>query len=88
MPKFIAVHTIPIPWTKEQWMNVLKQELPVPKGVSWNLSYCDFKDGKIFCEWDAPNKEIIERGLKAIYLPVDAIYPVEVFNVAKKKFEG
>jgi hypothetical protein len=84
MPRFIAVHTAP--FTKEQLMGMDVTKLP--KGVSWKLTYCDFKDGKFFCEWEAPNKEIIEQGFKAQKMPFDAVYPVELFNVAKKKFEG
>jgi len=86
MPKFIAVHTMS--FTREQWMEGAKNWPAPPKGVSWKLTYCDFKDGKFFCEWEAPNKEVIEQGFKAQKLPFDAVYPVEVFNVAKKKFEG
>ena len=86
MPRFVAVHTMPV--TEEQLMARFKSMPSLPKGLSWKLTYCDFKDGKFFCEWEAPNKEVIEQGFKAQKLPFDAVYPVEVFNVAKKKFEG
>jgi len=85
MPRFVAVHTMPM--TEEQAMALFKNMPDLPPGVSWNLTYCDFDDGKFFCEWEAPNKEIIELGFKAQNLPFDAVYPVRLYNVAKKAFE-
>jgi hypothetical protein len=85
MPKFIAVHTMPM--TEEQLMAMINKLPALPEGTSWKQSYCDFKDGKFFCEWEAPNKEIIQQGFKANNLPYDAVYPVKVYNVAKKGFE-
>ena len=54
MPRFIAVHTVP--FTEEDLKNTAK-DMPskLPPGVSWKLTYCDFGDGKFFCEWEAPN---------------------------------
>jgi hypothetical protein len=85
MPKYIAVHTLPM--TEEQLMAMLKNLPPLPEGTSWKQTYCDFKNGKFFCEWEAPNQEIIEQGFKAQQLPYDAVYPVKIFNVAKQIFE-
>lgn len=84
MSRFIAVHTMPT--TEEQFMALLKLP-PAPKGISWKLTYCDFKDGKFFCEWEAPNKEAVEQYCTAQKVPFDAVYPVRLFNVAKRKFE-
>jgi hypothetical protein len=85
MPRFIAVHTMPM--TEEQAMALFKSMPALPQGVSWKQTYCDFKDGKFFCEWEAPNEEIIEQAFKAQKLPFDAVYPVKLFNVAKQAFE-
>jgi hypothetical protein len=76
-----------MPMTEEQAMAMLKNMPAFPKGVSWKLTYADFKDGKFFCEWEAPSKEIIEQNFKARKMPFDAVYPVRLFNAAKKKFE-
>ena len=87
MPRFIVVHTAPV--TEEQWMgNLVRGMPPFPPGVSLNLAYCDFTDGKIFCEWVAPNKEMIEQVFKVMSMPFDAIYPVRLFNVAKAELEA
>lgn len=90
MPRFIAVHTVP-PLTEEEFMGQAKKMSEnmsqLPPGVAYNLSYCDLADGKIFCDWEAPNKDIVEQVIKASVMPLDAVYPVKKFNPAKIAFE-
>ena len=86
MPRFIAVHTMPV--TEEQWKERFKSEMPpFPPGVVWNSTYCDFADGKFFCDWEGPNKETIEQVLKVMETPFDVVYPVRLFDVAKGELE-
>lgn len=86
MPKFLAVHTIP-KLNKERWIQVANEISPkLPKGFSWSLTYCDFENSKFFCIWEAPDRKKLDTGLKDLFIPVDAVYPVEVFNVAKGEF--
>jgi len=90
MPRFIAVHTIP-DYNEENWIEMAKGYAgwisKFPHGVSYNLTYCGFADSKFFCEWEAPDKEIIEQLFKEAGLPFDAIYPVKLWNVARMAFE-
>jgi hypothetical protein len=81
MPRFIATHTAP--FTEEQLKAAAKEVASLPPGVAWKLTYCDFADGKFFCEWEAPNKEIVEKGFKTRNMPFDAVYPVQLFDVAR-----
>ncbi|OGO21452.1 MAG: hypothetical protein A2144_03340 [Chloroflexi bacterium RBG_16_50_9] len=86
MPRFIAVHTLP--YTEAQFMEMLKQPMPKPpRGVAWKQTYCSFADHKFFCEWESPDKEAIEQTFKAMNMPFEAIHPVRLFDVAKKKLE-
>jgi hypothetical protein len=85
MPRFMAVHTAPL--KEEQMTEIAKQISSLPPGVSYNLTYCDFDDGKFFCDWEAPNKETIEQIFKSMNMPYDAVYPVRLFTVAKMGFE-
>ena len=87
MPRFIAVHTMPM--TEEQWKErMMSGEKPsFPPGVVWKLTYCDFADGKFFCEWEAPNKETIEQIFKGMEMPFDVVYPVRLYDVAKNELE-
>jgi hypothetical protein len=85
MARFIGVHTMPM--TEEQAMAMTKNMPPLPKGFTWKYTYSDFQDGKFFCDWQAPNKETLEQLFKTMKIPYDGIYPVRLYNVAKKKFE-
>lgn len=86
MPRFIAVHTVP--WTEEQLNEIGKNMIPqLPPGISYKLTYCDFDDGKFFCEWEAPSKEAIEQVFKSMNAPYDAVYPVRLYTAAKMGFE-
>jgi hypothetical protein len=76
-----------MPMTEEQAMAMAKNMPALPKGVTWKYTYADFQDGKHFCEWQAPSKETLEEIFKTIKIPCDGIYPVRLYNVAKKKFE-
>ncbi len=86
MPRFIVVHTVP--WTEEDLTKIAKDMLPkLPPSVTYKLTYCDFADGKFFCEWEAPNKEAIEQIFKSANAPYDAVYPVRLYTAAKMGFE-
>lgn len=86
MSRFIAAHTLPM--SEAEFSKMLDQSIPqYPTGIAWNLTYCDFEDHKFFCEWDAPNKEALEKVFKTQGMPYDAIYPVRVFNTATKLME-
>jgi hypothetical protein len=86
MPRFIAVHTTQ--FSEADLKAAAKDMLPkLPPGITWKLTYCDFSDGKFFCEWEAPNKETIEQVFKAANLPFDAVYPVRLLDVAKAEIE-
>ena len=88
MAKFIAAHTLP-GYTEEKFASEAKKlETMVPKGYSWNLTYCAFGENKYFCEWDAPSKEALEKVFRDNKLPFDGIYPVKNYNVSKRAFEG
>ena len=85
MSRFIVVHTFPL--TEEQVMAAVGTPSALPAGVVWKLTYCDFADGKFFCEWEGPSKQAIEQALEAEQTPFDAVYPVRTFDVATGKLE-
>jgi len=57
-----------------------------PGDVSWKQTYCDFENGKLFCEWEAPAKDMLEQGLREKDIPFDAIFNVRLFDPAKSDF--
>jgi hypothetical protein len=46
------------------------------EGVVWIRSYVSHADGKIFCEYEAPNAELIREHARRAGLPADAIREV------------
>jgi len=42
-------------------------------GIVWIKSYISESEGKIFCEYDAPNEEAIREHARRAGLPVDKI---------------
>jgi hypothetical protein len=86
MAKFIAVHTLPTV-TEENVKGMIEQVTKaIPNGFTWVQTYGDFANHKFFCEWEAPSKDALEQSLKAMNAPFEAVYPVKLYNVAKKKF--
>ena len=85
MPRFIVVHSMP--YNEEQIIATAKN-MPsqLPPDVSWNLTYCAFDDNRFFCEWEAPNKDVIEQVFKSTQVPYDAVYPVRLLDVNKAEF--
>lgn len=83
MPRFIAIHTVPI--TEEQLKKLAKE--PSKKNAKWISTYCDFKDHFFVCDWDATSVEAVKEALDSVKVPFDKIRPVKVFNVAKADFE-
>ncbi len=85
MPKFVAVHTLAM--TKEQAIAMASDpNFKLPPGFAWKQTYCDFGGQKFFCDWEAPSKEALAQVFNSLKMPFDAIYPVELFDVASKKF--
>ena len=87
VPRFIVVHTVA---SSESDLKALVKQIPLfPKDISWKQTYCAFADKKLFCEWEAPSKERLETVFKSFWAayPFDAVYPVQLFDVAKAEFE-
>jgi hypothetical protein len=55
--------------------NAVLAEMP---GVVWIRSYVSDTDGKIYCEYDAPNPEAIREHARRAGLPVDRIAEVSL----------
>jgi hypothetical protein len=55
--------------------NEVLSEMP---GVLWIRSYVSDADGKIYCEYDAPNPEAIREHARRAGLPVDGISEVSL----------
>jgi len=69
------------PWTREELdaagrlSNAVLAEM---EGVTWIRSYVSHADGKIFCEYEAPNAELIREHARRAGLPADAVREIEL----------
>ncbi len=78
MPRYIIERTVPALTPEEleaagrRSVTVL-DEMP---GVTWIRSYVSDTDGKIYCEYDAPDPESIREHARRAGLPVDRIAEV------------
>lgn len=45
-------------------------------GVVWIRSYVSYDEGKIYCEYDAPNEEAVREHARRAGLPVDRVTEV------------
>ena len=74
MPKFLTIRTVP-PLNDEQVASGSKRSMAVGEeiGVRWIKSYYSAKDGKLYCEWEAPSVESIYEHARLIESPVDSV---------------
>jgi Nickel responsive protein SCO4226-like len=80
MPRYVIERNVP-GITEEELQAAGKRSIKVLESmpeVTWIKSYISVAEGKIYCEYEAPNPEaIIEHGKRA-NLPVDKITLVEM----------
>jgi len=80
MPRYIierAVGTL----TKEELEAASRKSLEVleeMEGVVWIKSYISEAEGKIYCEYDAPNPEAIMEHARRAGLPADKISEIKL----------
>ena len=80
MPRYIIERSVP-GLTREA-LNVAGRRsntvLDGMPGVVWIKSYVSDREGKIYCEYDAPNAEAIYEHARRAGLPVDRITEVSI----------
>ena len=78
MPRYLIERTVP-PMSREELRAVgerSNQVIAEMTGIVWIKSYISESEGKIFCEYDAPNEEAIREHARRAGLPVDKISEV------------
>ena len=80
MPRFIIERTLPN-LSPEELQKVGKkvvEEADRLNGVTWIKSSISQSEGKSYCEFEAPNLEILKEHSDKVGLPVDKITTVEL----------
>jgi hypothetical protein len=74
MPRYLITRTVP-PLTEEQIAAAGKLSKAVTEelGIKWIKSYYSEKEGKIYCEYEAPNVDLIYEHGRRAQLPVDSV---------------
>jgi len=80
MPRYIIERSVPALTSEEldaagRLSVAVLGEMP---GVTWIRSYVSDTDGKIYCEYDAPDAEAIREHARRAGLPVDRIVEVSL----------
>ena len=86
MPKFLAVHPVPVPATIEQATPIGKAFKAIShKDAYWVMSWGVFnEDGKIIkilCQWDAKDIATVKKLTDQVdSIPTEGIYPMGIFH--------
>jgi hypothetical protein len=78
MPRYIIERSVPA-LSREELDAAARRSISVLEGmpgVRWIRSYVSAAEGKIYCEYDAPNPEAILEHARRAGLPVDRIAEV------------
>lgn len=78
MPRYIIERSVP-PLSRAQLDAVARRSKDVVAsmpGLVWIRSYISETEGKIYCEYDAPNPEAVVEHARRVGLPVDRISEV------------
>ena len=76
MPKFMIVHH-ENPEFVSHHINQACKICAVEKKAIWKRVYYNLKEGRIFCEWEAPDKTILKNVLNQCGLHCEDIVEVE-----------
>lgn len=80
MPRYIVERTLP-PLSQEELQGVGKKVVEVADalpGVTWIKSSISESEGKSYCEFEAPNPDVLRQHAQQAGLPVDKITAVEL----------
>ena len=74
MPRYMITRTVPH-LTEDQIAAAGKLSKTVTEelGIKWIKSYYSEKDGKFYCEYEAPNVDLIYEHGRRAQLPVDSV---------------
>jgi len=80
MPRYIIERTLP-KLSQDELQRIGKKVIEVAdtlQGVTWIKSHISESEGKSYCEFEAPNSDVLRRHSEQVGLPVDKIAAVEI----------
>jgi Protein of unknown function (DUF4242) len=75
MPRFLVTRTVPPSLKEEELVAAgrLNKSAAEEVGIRWVKSYYSAKDGKFYCEYEAPNIEAIYEHARRTQFPLDFV---------------
>ena len=79
MPRYLVERSVP-PLTQEEVAAAARRSIAAGNqlGITWIKSYYSEKDGKFYCEYEAPNAELIYEHAGLAQIPIDRVYPIDL----------
>ena len=80
MPRYLIERSVPTPLTEEQIAAGSRQSIAIGDqlGITWIKSYYSVKDGKFYCEYEAPNADLLYEHARLAEVPIDRVYLIDV----------
>jgi len=75
MARFIGLHTLP-GFTREMLAQATPH-LDKQEGTRFLRAYSSFSEGKVVCEWEAVDKEVVATAYANLGFPYDSIHEVQ-----------
>ena len=79
MPRYLIERSSP-PLSDEELTVAAQRSIAIsaPLGITWIKSYYSVKDGKFYCEFAAPNADLLYEHARLGEFPIDRVYPIDV----------
>lgn len=86
MPRFIAVH--PIAFKEDDLRALAARREELPSTLNWHSCFVAASDHVTYCDWEAPDKQMLTEVFEAYGIPFDAIHEVRRFDPAAALLEA
>jgi Protein of unknown function (DUF4242) len=79
MPRYLVERSVP-PLSDEDLTAAAQRSIAIcdQLGITWIKSYYSAKDGKFYCEYEAPNADLLYEHARRGEIPIDRVYPIDV----------
>ncbi|MEX0833106.1 MAG: nickel-binding protein [Actinomycetota bacterium] len=75
MARYIGLHTLP-GFTREMLAEATPH-LDKQEGAQFLKAYSSFAEGRVVCEWEAGDKDVVAKAYDNLGFPYDSIHQVE-----------
>lgn len=79
MPRYLVERSLP-PLSQDELASVGRRAAAAAEqiGITWIKSYYSAQDGKSYCEFEAPNAELVTEHARLAQLPIAKVYPIDL----------